>query len=152
MLNFTWKLSTADDDSTMKTLLKHEKNGKGKLLDQIPEPYWYSNPSHRVKCIAKPIYKLAYAPNGLSMVKAIDAICLKKHFGYFLKQSVNKEFKDMKLDAKAQRQYNSLSGHGFMIGSLTRNIIAAKLKSKACSKCIKYTLDKAPKLHKCQKK
>ena len=86
------------------------------------------------------------------MIKAIDAIYLKKHFGYFLKQSVNKEFKDMKLDAKARRQYNSLSGHGFMIGSLTRNIIAAKLKSKACSKCIKYTLDKAPKLHKCQKK
>ena len=47
----------SDDDSTMRSLLKHKKiNSKGKLPEAIPEPIFMADPSHRVKVMAKPFF------------------------------------------------------------------------------------------------
>ena len=47
----------SDDDSTMRSLLKHKKvDLKGKLPEDIPEPIFLADPSHRVKVMAKPFF------------------------------------------------------------------------------------------------
>ena len=52
----------SDDDSTMRAVLKHPSKGsrgqflkssKGKLHEDIPEPSFLADPSHRVKVVAK---------------------------------------------------------------------------------------------------
>ena len=51
----------SDDDSTMLTVLKHPsigargqvlKSSKGKLDEEIPEPSFLADPSHRMKVVA----------------------------------------------------------------------------------------------------
>ena len=51
----------ADDDSTMRALLRHQSttSTKGKLPTNIPEPSFLADPSHRTKVGAKPIYILS---------------------------------------------------------------------------------------------
>ena len=55
----------SDNDSTMRTVLKHPligvrgqvlKSSKGKLDEEIPEPSFLADPYHRVKVVAKHIY------------------------------------------------------------------------------------------------
>ena len=47
--------------------------------------------------------------------------------------------------------YDSLSGHGFIFGCKTGNIIGFRVKSKACSTCaLANSLNVAPEDHKCQ--
>ena len=47
--------------------------------------------------------------------------------------------------------YDSMSGHGFIFGCRTGNIIGFRVKSKACSTCSKAnSLNVAPKEHDCQ--
>ena len=64
--NIFIKTITSDDDSTMQAVLKHEGKGKGRLNVQIPEPRWLADPTHRIKVVAKGIYKLAAAANKIS--------------------------------------------------------------------------------------
>ena len=49
----------SDDDSTIRAHLQHTVNGKGKLPDHIPTPIFLADPSHRIKVMASPIFKLA---------------------------------------------------------------------------------------------
>jgi putative lipoic acid-binding regulatory protein len=48
------------------------------------------------------------------------------------------------------RKYDSISGHGFLMGGHTKNNIHHRCLSKCCSKCAKESKDKAPE-HKCHK-
>ena len=57
----------SDDDSTMQALLKHPligvqgqvlKTSKGKLDEEIPEPSFLADPSHRMKVVAKHIFSI----------------------------------------------------------------------------------------------
>ena len=60
------KSITTDDDTTMKAVLQNEGNGKGRLPQNIPSPYFFADPSHRCKCVAGAIYKLAGAAKNIS--------------------------------------------------------------------------------------
>lgn len=92
------KYIVADDDSTMRSLLKHhtEEQKSGKLEREVIEPKWLADPSHRTKVVAKPIYALANAPKAKSLVTKLDAMRVKKYYGYFIKQCRNLPFEEMK--------------------------------------------------------
>ena len=56
-----------DNDSTMRAVLKHPligvrvqflKTSKGKLDEEIPEPSFLADPSHRVKVVYKHIFSI----------------------------------------------------------------------------------------------
>ena len=57
----------SDDDSTMRAVLNHPsigvrgqvvKSSKGKLDEEIPDPSFLADPSHRVKVVAKHIVSI----------------------------------------------------------------------------------------------
>ena len=49
----------SDDDSTMRCHLQHESSDpKGKLREDIPEPDFCADPSHCVKVMSAPIFKM----------------------------------------------------------------------------------------------
>ena len=57
----------SDDDITIRAVLKHPSKGdrgqvlkssKGKLDEEIQEPYFLADPSHRVKVVAKHIFSI----------------------------------------------------------------------------------------------
>ena len=49
----------SDDDSTMRSLLKHKAvHPKGKLPCDVPQPVFLADPSHRIKVMAKPFFKM----------------------------------------------------------------------------------------------
>ena len=53
------KFIVSDDDSSMKSLLRHNTptTRKGQLPNNIPEPSWLANPGHRTKVVSKPMFK-----------------------------------------------------------------------------------------------
>ena len=53
-----FKHIVSDNDSTTRSLLKHEKNG-GDLPSSIIQPIFLPDPGHRIKCMAKSIFALA---------------------------------------------------------------------------------------------
>jgi len=92
----------SDDDSSMRALLKHSTNhSKGKLKAEIPEPEWLADPSHRTKVVAKPFFALANAPKSQSLCTKVDAIRVKKCYGYMLKNNCNKTIDEIKVASKA---------------------------------------------------
>ena len=57
----------SDGDSTMRAVLKHPligvrgqflKTSKGKLDEEIPDPSFLADPSHRVKVVSKHIFSI----------------------------------------------------------------------------------------------
>ena len=83
----TLKAIVADDDSTMRALLRHISN---RLLTEIPEPEWFADPSHRTKVIAKSLFNLTNASKKTSSCTKIDAIPFKKYVSYMLKTNRNR--------------------------------------------------------------
>ena len=78
----------SDDDSSMRTLLKHGCNHpKVKLKLEILEPDWLANPSHRTKVVAKPMFALANAPKSISVCTKVDVVRVKKCYGYMIKNN-----------------------------------------------------------------
>ena len=64
---FVIDVIVSDNDSTMRAVLKHPSKGargqvlkssKGKLDTETPEPSFLSDPSHRVKVVAKHIFSI----------------------------------------------------------------------------------------------
>ena len=53
----------SDDDSTMRAHLRNIKDG-GKLLDHIPPPIFLADPSHRIKVMSAPVFKMAQKSEG----------------------------------------------------------------------------------------
>ena len=68
----------SDDDSIMISLLKHKTNHpKGKLSSDIPQPIFLADPSHRIKVICKPFFKIVSNTKDPSKCNTIDALQLK---------------------------------------------------------------------------
>ena len=87
----------SDDDSTMRALLKHPGNHKrGKLNPEIPEPSWLADPSRSIKVVAKYIFTLAELLNSKSTCTKIDAVRVKKYFGYMIKTNRDRTISEKK--------------------------------------------------------
>ena len=96
------KAIVADDDSSMRALLRHPHNNpKGKLPLEMPEPEWFADPSHRTKVVAKPFYALAYLPKSQSTCTNVDAMRLKRYFGYMIKSNRMNELSQIVTASKA---------------------------------------------------
>ena len=91
----------SDDDSTMRAHLQHEKHG-GKLPDRIPTPTFLADPSHRIKVMASPFFKMAQGESKDPMrCKKIDAMRLKKYIGCWIYQNRNLPIDQLLRKAKA---------------------------------------------------
>ena len=96
------KAIVADDDSSMRALLRHPHNNpKGKLPLEMPEPEWLADPSHRTKVVAKAFYALAYLPKSQSTCTKVDAMRLKRYFGYMIKANRMNEISKIVSASKA---------------------------------------------------
>ena len=75
----------SDDDSTMRSLLQHKKNNdKGLLSTNIPQPVFMADPSHRIKVMSKPFFKMVTTTKDPSKCKIIDALRIKKYLGCYI--------------------------------------------------------------------
>ena len=75
----------SDDDSTMRSLIKHETNHeKGKLPILVPQPNFLADPSHRIKVMSKPFFKMVCKTKDPSKCKTIDALRIKKYLGCYI--------------------------------------------------------------------
>ena len=59
------------------------KDNGGKLPEGIPEPRFLADPSHRIKCMSKPIFNMVTSPpvKDPGRAKNIDACRVKKYSG-----------------------------------------------------------------------
>ena len=79
------KHMVSDDDSTMRSLLQHPCNhNKGLLPLTIPQPVFLADPSHRIKVMSKPFFKMVTTTKDPSKCKMIDALRIKKYLGCFI--------------------------------------------------------------------
>ena len=91
----------SDDDSSMRTLLKHGYNHpKGKLELEIPELDWLAYHSHRPKVVTKPIFALANATKSQLACTKVDTIRVKKYYGYMIKNNRMKIIGEIKFVSK----------------------------------------------------
>ena len=96
------KVIVADDDSSMRALIRHpDNNSKGKLLLEIPDPEWLSDLSHRTKVVAKPFYSLDLLPKSQSTCTNVDAMRFKRYFGYMIKSNRMNEILEIVTASKA---------------------------------------------------
>ena len=96
------KAIVVDNDSSMRALLRHpDNNPKGRLLLEIPESEWLSDPSHRTKIVEKPFYLLASLPKSQSTCTNVDDIRLKRYFGYMMKSNRLNEISETVTASKA---------------------------------------------------
>ena len=100
---FIIDIIVSDDDSMIRAVLKHPSKGaqgqvlkssKGNLHEDIPEPSFLADPSHRVKVVAKHIFSIVNESRDLrcGCTKA-DALRLKKYWGYMIKKNREKQLK-----------------------------------------------------------
>ena len=100
---FVIDIIVSDDDSTMRAVFKHPSKGargqvlkssKGKLHEDIPDPSFLADPSHRVKVVAKHTFSIFNESRDLRCrcTKA-DALRLKKYWGYTIKKNREKQLK-----------------------------------------------------------
>ena len=116
---FVIDIIVSDDDSTMRAVLKHPSKGargqvlkssKGKLHEDIHEPYFLADPSHRVKVVAKHIFSIVNKIRDLQCgcTKA-DALRLKKDWGYMIKKNRGETIEELSEASKIplKRMFNS---------------------------------------------
>ena len=100
--NIVLKAVVADDDSSIRAFLTHKANNpKERLPEEIPQPEWLSDPSHRTKVVAKPIFLLSTLPMGSSTCTKVDTIRFKKYFGYMIKENRSKQISEIVFASKA---------------------------------------------------
>ena len=77
--NLYLKTIVADDNSSMRSLLKHRSiHPKGILPEDIQVLDWLADPSHRTKVVAKSIYLLASLSKNVRSCTKVDALRFKK--------------------------------------------------------------------------
>ena len=104
--NIVLKAVVADDDSYMRALLTHKAiNPKGRLPEEMPQPEWLADSSHRTKVVAKPIFLLSTLSMGSSACTKFDAIRFKKYFGYMIKENRSKKISEIVFASKAVVEY-----------------------------------------------
>ena len=67
----------SDDDTTLRANCAKTKNG-GKLTNEIEQPHFLADPSHRIKVMTKPIFAMVTNNKDHSKLKMIDALRIKK--------------------------------------------------------------------------
>ena len=67
----------------------------------MPELEWLADPSHRTKVVAKPFYLLASLSKSQSTCTNVDAIRLKRYFGYMIKSNRMNEISEIVTASKA---------------------------------------------------
>ena len=92
----------ADDDCSMRAKLRHHTSAHktGSLPDNIPEPSWLADPSHRCKVAVKPIFALASLGNQQSECTNVDVLRIKKYWGYMIKMYRNTSLDEIRHAAK----------------------------------------------------
>ena len=91
-----------DDDASTRAILTHPTvRGKGKLPAHIPQPRFLADPSHRTKVVAKAIFVLAHLPKSQSKCSNVDALRIKKYYGYMIKQARNLTIDELRQRCKA---------------------------------------------------
>ena len=96
----------SDDDSTMRALLKHhDNNTKGKLPPYIPQPDFLADPSHRIKVMAKPFFKMVTKTKDPTKCKMIDALRIKKYLGCFIYKNKNLPLSEFVQKSRAPIQH-----------------------------------------------
>ena len=72
------------------------KSSKGKLDDEIPDPPFLADPSHRVKSVDKHIFSIVNKSRDqqCGCIKA-DALRLKKDWGYMIKKNRKKIIEEL---------------------------------------------------------
>jgi hypothetical protein len=121
---YTIEFIVADDDSTMKSILRYSwdelisagkmrkedypryaNGGKKKDYGRLPLnyllPHFLADPGHRQKCVAKPIFALANASAAVSEATIVDALRIKKYWGYMIKQNRKKELEELVILSEA---------------------------------------------------
>ena len=79
----------ADDDSTLKANTNNKRHG-GLVQDEVPRPDFVTDPSHKIKCIVRSVYKLVQKnPNP---IKTIDAMRFKKHLSCYIRHCRTDDF------------------------------------------------------------
>jgi len=69
----------------MKTHITNVQHG-GKLPDEIPQPEFLTDPSHRVKVMVKPIFKMASNVKDPDRCNKINPLRLRKYTGCYIAQ------------------------------------------------------------------
>ena len=70
------------------------KSSRGKLDEEIPDPSFLADPSHCVKVVANHIFSIVNESRAqLSGCTKVDAIRLKKYWGYMIKKNSKKQLK-----------------------------------------------------------
>ena len=105
----------SDDDSTMRSVLKHPiigvqgqvlKTLKGKLDVKIPEPSFLADPSYCIKVVAKHIF---YIVNDSKAQRcgctSADALRLKKDWGYMIKNNREKTIEELSAASKVPLEH-----------------------------------------------
>ena len=93
----------ADDDSFMKSYLKHKipVHPKGCLPKELPEPDFFADPTHRTKVIAKPFFALTSQGKSKTECTSVDAARIKRRWGHIIKMYRLSPFKRMKQAVKS---------------------------------------------------
>ena len=90
----------SDDDSSLRSHLRHAENG-GKLAANVPELSFLADPSHRIKTMCSPIYKMITNTKDPSKCKKIDFFRVKKYTSCYIYQNRNKPLDDFVKCARA---------------------------------------------------
>ena len=102
---FVVYVMVSDDDSTMRAVLKRPligvqgqvmKTSNGKLDEEIPDPSFLADPSHRVKVVAKHIFSIVNKSRAhrCGCTKE-DALRIKKDWGYMIKNNREKTIEEL---------------------------------------------------------
>ena len=97
----------ADDDSSMRSLLRHKSNNypKGALPLDLPEPQLLADPTHRTKIIAKPFFALVALGKSETDCTNVDAQRIKQWWGYMIKFYCDYPIEVVRKQAKAIFQH-----------------------------------------------
>ena len=98
----------SDDDSSMRCHLQHElSDSKGKLKEDIPEPDFGADPSHRIKVMSAPIFKMVTKTKDPYKCKQIDALRIKKCTGCCIYKNRGLPMQEFIANAKAPVEHLS---------------------------------------------
>ena len=63
-----------------------KKHIGGSLPKEIPVPEYFSDPTHRSKCVTEAFFELAKSVKGIAK---LDTLRLKKYYSYYIKMNRN---------------------------------------------------------------
>ena len=83
-----------DDDTKMKKCITHPAykprgwiNHGGSLPLDVPVPIWFTNMTHRDKCVTCSFYEMSKGAKSPNKATKIDYLRMKKYYSYFVKQN-----------------------------------------------------------------